>query len=102
MPTYSKLATLADIPDGGAVCAHVGSRAIALFRKGSEVFALDDECTHAGGPLSEGEIDAGSVVCPWHAACFDLQSGRVLSRPASLDANSYPVKVQAGEVWVEL
>ena len=102
MGTFSKLAALADIPDGGALCAQHGARAIALFRTGDEVFALDDECTHAGGPLSEGEIDAGSVICPWHAACFELRTGRVLSRPASLDAKRYPVKVESGAVWVEL
>ncbi len=97
-----KLAQLEDIPDGEARCVRSGAKAIALFRRGQEVFALDDECTHAGGPLSEGEFDQQTVTCPWHAACFDLRSGRVLSRPASVDAQSYPVRIENGGVWVEL
>jgi 3-phenylpropionate/trans-cinnamate dioxygenase ferredoxin subunit len=102
MGTFHKLASLSALPSGSSVCVQASGKGLALFRQGERVFALDDECSHAQGPLSEGEFDGSKVICPWHGACFDVHTGRALSRPATLDVKSYPVRLQGDEIWVEL
>lgn len=77
-------------------------REIAIFNCGGEIFALDNECTHVGGPLCDGEIEGGKVVCPWHGAEFDIRTGRALAPPAEEDVKSYRVVVDDGVVKVEI
>ncbi|ELT91020.1 hypothetical protein CAPTEDRAFT_200608 [Capitella teleta] len=73
---------------------------LALFRYGSEAFAIKDKCPHLGGPLHVGDIEVVNnspcVRCPWHSWCFDLHTG-VVQRPQipSIKAVVYPVKVTA-------
>ncbi len=94
MPNAIKVATTKDLPPGKAMAVSVGNKSIALFNIGGQYYAIDDECTHAGGSLSEGEVAGGVVTCPWHGATFDVKTGEVLSPPASDKVSSY-------EVWVE-
>ena len=73
---------------------------------GSEngIFATSGWCTHEGAPLSDGYFDAMSatIECPLHQARFHVPTGIVLSAPASEPLRIYPVRVRAGEVYVEL
>jgi len=64
--------------------------------------AIDNVCTHDGGVLGEGELDESAVECPRHGGRFDLFSGRVLSLPPVRPVVAYPVRVEAGDVVVEL
>ena len=84
------------------ICVQVEGRSIALFDLGETCRAVDDECTHAGGNLSEGEVEAGIVTCPWHGARFDLATGKALSAPASEPVTAYPVRIEHGSIWIEL
>jgi nitrite reductase/ring-hydroxylating ferredoxin subunit len=75
---------------------------IALFRTGDELFATDDVCTHDNTSLAEGYVDGTVVECPWHFAKFCLRTGKVLSPPATRSVATYPVKVEDGEVYVDI
>jgi nitrite reductase/ring-hydroxylating ferredoxin subunit len=101
-----KLATVAEIPEGGMVCRLHERRAVLLAKVGGEVFALDDVCTHAGASLHEGDLGReGShlVTCPWHEAHFDLRTGRVSQDTSwATDARAFPVELRGDEVWVDL
>jgi len=55
---------------------------ILLIRRGTQIFALAETCSHFSGPLSEGKLVGDSIVCPWHASRFALEDGRVLDGPA--------------------
>ena len=79
-----------------------GSIPIAIFRVGEEFFATDDTCTHAKFSLSEGYVEGAEIVCALHEARFCLRTGRVLSLPATVPLRTYPVKVEAGDVLVEM
>lgn len=79
---WQDLGPLADLPEGRAVRRTVGEVPCVLVRHGGEVAALVDECSHLSGPLSEGEVSDGCVVCPWHGSAFDLLSGEVRGGPA--------------------
>jgi nitrite reductase/ring-hydroxylating ferredoxin subunit len=99
------LARLAEIPDGGLVCRAHGAEQVLLARRGDEIFALDDSCTHAGGSLHEGELDGADcvVTCPWHQARFDLRTGRASAEtPWASDTRTFGVELRGDEVWVEL
>ena len=69
---------------------------IALFKVDSQFFALDNTCTHRGGPLADGE-----VTCP-HRATFDVRTGEVVGPPAQRAAVRYGVRVTGTDIEVEV
>jgi metal-sulfur cluster biosynthetic enzyme/nitrite reductase/ring-hydroxylating ferredoxin subunit len=75
---------------------------VALFCVGGQFYALDDVCTHDGGPLAGGELTDYKVACPRHGAKFDIRTGAALSMPAVRATQSHDVKVEDGGVWVRL
>lgn len=96
-----KVAQTRDVPPGTAIGVDVGGTRIALFNVAGTFYAIDDTCTHAGGPLSEGEFSEAKVTCPWHGASFDLLTGRALNPPASRDVKFYKVQVTGDDVLIE-
>ena len=92
---------LADIEDGGGLAVEVEGVELALFRRGGEVFALENACPHRGGPLAFGDLRGHTVYCPLHAWPFDVRTGRCLEFPETA-ARTFRVRVQGGEVRVEL
>lgn len=104
MARFVRVASRSEIPDpgSGGHCVEVEGRRIALFRDGERIYAVDDECTHQGAPLSEGSAEDGEVECPWHGSRFDLATGEVREDPADEPVTSYPVRVQDDDVEVEL
>ena len=65
-------------------------------------FAVEDTCTHAGGPLSEGLLEGNEVTCPWHGAHFDVTTGEVKGPPARAQVQSFPVRVVGSDIEVEM
>jgi len=63
MAAYVKVAYAADLPPGQAIAVTVGDKRLALFSVDGTVVAIDDTCTHRGGPLSEGALKDGIVTC---------------------------------------
>ena len=102
MSKFVKAATKSEIADQSVKLLNVEGKRIALFNLGGEFYALDDTCTHDGGPLCEGEIHEGKVTCPWHAAEFDLKSGEALCPPAFDAVRCYKVVVEGNDVKVEI
>ena len=87
-----------NIPEGRPVKGRLGINALVLVRQGETVLALHDQCAHAGGPLSEGSLEAGAVVCPWHGSRYRLADGRVTRGPSVYDQPAYEVRrTEAGE-----
>ncbi len=78
--------------------------AFALMRGNvdGQVFALDNTCTHRGGPLAEGEVSGHEVTCPWHGATFDVRTGEVVGPPAQRAVARYGVRVTGTNIEVEL
>ncbi len=97
-----KVADANDVPPGTAKAVEAEGRRIALFNRGGDYFAIDDACTHRGGPLSEGEVNDTVVTCPWHGATYDIATGNVLGPPAPEGVVSYKVQVDGNYIKVEL
>lgn len=95
------VASLNRLPDGAGMRVDAGGRRLALFRRGNEVFALDDRCSHAEASLAEGEVYGDTVECPRHGATFDLRTGAALSLPAACPVPTYPAEVVGDDVFVE-
>jgi 3-phenylpropionate/trans-cinnamate dioxygenase ferredoxin subunit len=73
---------------------------VVVFNVGGAFFALEDECSHAAYPLSDGEIEGEVVTCVQHGARFSLRTGEDLAPPACEPVATYPVRVNAGRVEV--
>ena len=88
---------------GRAKRVYVGDRRIAVFNDRGTLHAVDDMCTHVGGPLSEGLCEDGVVTCPWHGARFRLRDGQGLpSPPVYRRLQTYPVDVVDGVIMIEV
>jgi nitrite reductase/ring-hydroxylating ferredoxin subunit len=102
MAEFVKVAKTGEIAPGEGKAVDIGARRIALFNVDGTFYAIDDECTHRGGPLSEGMLMREEVTCPWHGAIFDVKSGTVLGSPAPRDVARYNVRVEGEDIEVEL
>lgn len=101
---FVSVAAVADIPRGAAIQVVVGSQQIGIFNCSGTFYAAENVCTHAYAELHEGYIDDDdcSIECPLHGARFDLATGRVRSLPAITPIQIYAVRIEGGEIQVEL
>ena len=96
------VAAVWEIAPGEAKLVEAGGKEIALFNCGGEYYALDNDCTHVGGPLCEGEIIGDRVVCPWHGAEFSIRTGEVLGPPADESVGTYAVRIEDDRILIEI
>jgi len=102
MAEFTRVCKVSDVPDPGQMVVEVGDRLVALFRVAGKFWAIDDLCTHDGGPLADGELDGHTIICPRHGAQFDIRTGHVLSMPATRNISAHEVKVEGEEVWIRM
>lgn len=93
MTTFKTVAKVGDIPPGEGRAYEFDGRMVAVFLIDGEYQAIDDFCPHMGASLAAGAVEAGMVICPWHAWCFKLSDGTWCDNPK--------VKVDVFEVLVE-
>ena len=102
MAEWVRLCGLADAPSEGQVTeAEANGVQVCLARVAGVLSALDNLCPHRQGPLGQGWIEGGAVVCPWHSWAFDCQTGAA-EYPAGERVRIFPVKVEANGVLVDL
>ncbi len=102
MPDFVPVARTTDVPDPGKLLVEVDGRLVALFHVGGQFYALDDVCTHDGGPLAEGDLRGYEIACPRHGARFDIRTGAALSMPATQPTVAHEVNVEGDQVYVRL
>lgn len=102
MSDYIPVAKTTDIPDPGSLLVEVEDRLLVLLHVAGQFYALDDVCTHDGGPLSEGTIHDHTIACPRHGAKFDIRTGAALTMPATQPTVAHPVRVEGDQVLVKL
>ena len=78
-----------------------GDRVICIANVNGEFSAMDNVCLHRGGPLGQGVVEKGKLVCPWHGWQWDPKTGQAVQN-SSVKIALYPMKIENGEVWVEI
>jgi nitrite reductase (NADH) small subunit len=95
-----RVCRVADVPLGEGRAVEVDGRRIAVFQTRTGWFALDQRCPHKGGPLTDGILADGCVICPLHDRRFDLTTGRCVT-DAPMRVAAYRVELHDGDVWVD-
>jgi len=102
MPKTVKIAQTSELSPGTGKVVQADGRAIALFNVEGTFYAIDNTCTHRGGPLGEGALSGDTVECPLHGAHFNVKTGAVTNPPARAAVRSFPVKIEGNDVLVEV
>jgi len=100
MNDWIEVGFIEDIPRLGARVLRVAGKNIAVFRTaGDAIFAVDDQCPHKKGPLSQGIVHGNRVTCPLHNLVLDLSQGEAVAPDEGCVA-TYPVKVDEGKIFL--
>jgi nitrite reductase/ring-hydroxylating ferredoxin subunit len=96
------LGSVSQFPLGTMHVHKVEGKEILLVNHEGRLFAMENRCSHAGGPLSLGRCENRSIFCPWHGAQFDLEGGNSLSDCTLRHLAIFPVEIQGSDVVVYL
>ncbi|HEY7728696.1 MAG TPA: non-heme iron oxygenase ferredoxin subunit [Candidatus Eisenbacteria bacterium] len=99
---FVKVGRVSDVPGARPEVYDVEDRRIAVYRLDGAYYAIDDICTHDGGPLAEGEVEGDEVICPRHGARFSIRTGAALGFPAITPVETYPVRVEGEDLLLGL
>ena len=102
MAEFTRVCDVGEVPDPGKTLVDVDGEMVALFHVDGAWHAIDDVCTHDGGPLADGELRNHTISCPRHGAKFDVRTGAALTMPAVRPTRAHETKVEDGGVWVRL
>lgn len=91
-----------EIPEDEAKQVRIGDLVLAIYNVEGTFYATDDTCTHAFASLADGYVEDGCIECPLHASRFEIATGKVLDLPATEDLNTYPVRVEGEDIYVEV
>jgi 3-phenylpropionate/trans-cinnamate dioxygenase ferredoxin subunit len=102
---FEAVATVNQLPPGERIVVEMGERYIAVFNVDGNLYAIEDVCTHDGGPLGEGELlddepQNPKVECERHGATFELTSGKP-TFPAVVPVDRFPVKIEGDNILVD-
>ena len=97
---FTPVADVADLPDGQPHGVDVDGVPVVLVRSDGAVRAVHGRCPHLGGPLGEGWVHRGELVCPWHGSRFDLETGDPAQGPSTAPLPCYDTRIREGRVEV--
>jgi nitrite reductase (NADH) small subunit len=99
---FTKLTTQSELPTvNEAKEFSCGDKEICIANVNGVYSAMDNVCLHQGGPLGQGTIENGKVVCPWHGWAYDPKTGQVVHNPNAKVA-VYPMKIENRDVMIEI
>ena len=97
-----EVAKVGELADGDMKDVDGGERTLVVLNVGGEIFAIDDECTHAGCPLSAGDLQGDIMECTCHGSQYNVRTGEVVRGPAEEPLPTYAVDVEDDSVYVTL
>lgn len=95
------IADASALREAGTLRVDLDGTVMTVARVGGKICAFQEFCTHRYGPLSEGKLADGDVICPWHNSRFDVRTGKVTSGPAKVDLRTFRAEEREGRIWVE-
>ncbi|KQV62943.1 2Fe-2S ferredoxin [Nocardioides sp. Root122] len=99
--TYERACALDEVTPDQGLAVTIGDLEIVVARDGDEVFALQNECSHAAVALSEGEVADCQIECWLHGSMFDLRTGKPTNLPATEPVATFPVDLRGTDVYVD-
>ena len=100
--SWTDAASLSEVNDWQMLALPLAGKEIALFSVDDQVYATDAMCTHGEGRLCDGFLEGHEIECPLHQGRFDLRTGQAMCAPLTENLRTYPVKIEAGRVFVAL
>ena len=100
--SFQRACGTADVASGAALAVDVDGTEVAVVRDGDDWYAIDDECSHASIPLSEGDVEGCEIECWLHGSRFDLRTGKPSGPPATEPVAVYAVRVEGDDVLVDV
>ena len=98
---FTPVIAAADVPENAPTKVMLGPTALVVVRRGDVIHALKATCSHAGGPLDQGELVGDTIVCPWHFSAFRLSDGAVRHGPATTRQVAYRTRVNELQIEVQ-
>jgi 3-phenylpropionate/trans-cinnamate dioxygenase ferredoxin component len=99
---FQRVCALADLTDSVPLKVDVDGLDVAVVQHDDEVFAIEDECSHAAVALSEGEVEDCTIECWLHGSRFDLRTGKPTGLPATQPVPVFPVRIDGDDVLIDL
>jgi nitrite reductase/ring-hydroxylating ferredoxin subunit/uncharacterized membrane protein len=99
-PKWTRVMPVEELPDRTPTRGRAGRTVFLLYREGTHVYAIDNRCSHRGGPLDKGTIKDGVVTCPWHLSEFSLADGSIVRGPATAPQPAFELRIVDGSVEV--
>ncbi len=99
--SFVRVASTSEIRPGEKKIVEVDGLLVVVINLGGEYYAIEDVCTHDGGPLGEGKLEDGQIICPRHGSRFDVRTGAALPLPAFEPAPTFDVRVEGDDILVE-
>ena len=100
MAEFEEVAKVDELKSGESMSVIADDTPVLLVRNGDTFYAIEDQCTHDGQPLTDGPVGDGEVTCARHGARFDLKTGEALCMPANEPVQVFDVEVRDGAVFV--
>ena len=97
---YVTVAKVGELAVGAVKIVRLDDVPVAVFRLDDGYYAIEDICTHDGGPVAEGVLDGCQIECPRHGARFDVKTGAALTFPAVAPVPTYAVRVVGDDIQV--
>ena len=98
----TRVAKVSEIAPGTTKQVVLGGDEVLLCNVEGTIYAIDDVCTHDGGPLEQGRLDGCEIECPRHGARFDVRTGEATAFPAVMPVATHPVSQEGDDVFVDL
>lgn len=97
---FKKTLKVSEVPLGQMKTVEFENDTVCIVNVGGKFYAINNICTHEGGPLAEGTLSEYEVECPWHGARFDVRTGEVKSPPAESPVSTYEIKIEQDSIWI--
>ncbi len=100
--SFVRACAVADVAPESARAVEIGSTEVAIVQSGGTFYAIADQCSHASIPLSDGDVENGTIECYLHSSLFDLLTGRPLGLPATQPVAVFPCQISGDDVLVDV
>lgn len=98
---FVKVAKKSDIPLSHMKEYQVNGQSVCVANIDGKYFAINNVCSHEGGPLVDGELQGYEVECPWHQSKFDMRTGEVKAPPAVESQATYEVRIFGEDIMLK-